>query len=30
LLVALLGDPAAVDPLRYEEIHRRWMQDSCR
>lgn len=25
-LVTLLDDPAAVDPLRYEEIHRRWLQ----
>ncbi|AGL17409.1 hypothetical protein [Actinoplanes sp. N902-109] len=23
-LVALLDDPAAVDPARYEELHRRW------
>ncbi|MFJ8578391.1 hypothetical protein [Micromonospora sp. NPDC093277] len=26
LLVALLDDPAAVDPLRYEDIHRRWLR----
>jgi hypothetical protein len=25
-LVTLLDDPAAVDPLRYEDIHRRWLQ----
>lgn len=25
LLVALLDDPAAVDPLRYADIHARWM-----
>ncbi|MEU8233386.1 hypothetical protein AB0C12_27720 [Actinoplanes sp. NPDC048967] len=25
LLIELLDDPAAVDPLRYEEIHSRWL-----
>ncbi|WP_433731477.1 hypothetical protein ACQP2Y_22825 [Actinoplanes sp. CA-051413] len=27
LLIELLDDPAAVDPLRYEEIHSRWLDD---
>ncbi|GIJ42689.1 hypothetical protein [Micromonospora andamanensis] len=26
LLVELLDDPAAVDPLRYQDIHTRWLQ----
>jgi hypothetical protein len=26
LLVTLLNDPAAVDPLRYEDIHTRWIR----
>ncbi|MFI7077574.1 hypothetical protein ACIBO1_09795 [Micromonospora sp. NPDC049903] len=26
LLVELLTDPAAVDPLRYQDIHTRWLQ----
>lgn len=26
LLVTLLDDPAAVDPLRYEDIHGRWLR----
>ncbi|WFE47689.1 hypothetical protein [Verrucosispora sp. WMMD1129] len=26
LLVELLNDPAAVDPLRYQDIHTRWLQ----
>ncbi|GAB3189404.1 hypothetical protein FHX75_111227 [Micromonospora palomenae] len=26
LLVTLLDDPAAVDPLRYEDIHNRWLR----
>lgn len=26
LLIALLDDPAAVDPLRYEDLHRRWLR----
>jgi hypothetical protein len=25
-LVALLDDPAAVDPLRYQKLHQHWLQ----
>ncbi|HEX5598974.1 MAG TPA: hypothetical protein VFX61_23610 [Micromonosporaceae bacterium] len=28
LLVSLLDDPTTVDPIRYEEIHTRWLQES--
>ena len=30
LLISLLDDPATVDPVGYEELHKRWLRASGR